>query len=247
MYNHADAQLLTELKTGQKRWQLSVDIKRFYTNVDGVLLDKAVVPAKFKVAMPVFLLGEFDRQGGYRQGLQACPPNGGLVYMTSFVNGVGFATHSIIGFTGLDQIKDQILPGDICHVFTDSLLLPSIFVWIVQQNSFVSLGSILSNFSSEQKDGRLGQIRLKDCLFHATSNGVAIVDQFSQDWFMVSTDNIGDTHENQIHPAVYISPETYQTGFVKMKLNFDFTQYLGINFYMAFATDLITINFNLNQ
>lgn len=247
MYNHADAQLLTELKTGQKRWQISVDIKRFYTDVDGVLLDKNAVPAKFKVSVPVFLLGEFDRQGGYRQGLQACPPPNSLAYMTSFVKGVGLTTHSIIGFTGFNQIQDQILPGDIVHVYTDSLMLPSIFVWIVQQNTFASLGSLLSNFSSEQKDGRLGQIRLKDCLFHATSNGTAVVEQFNQDWFMVTTDNIGDTQENQIHPAVYITPETRQTGFVKMKINFNFTQYLGVNFYMLFVTDLITINFNLNQ
>src|SRR5712672_3291926 len=100
--NHIEQAVLTELKQGQRRYTFAVNVKRFYTNVDGSLVAKAAVPAALKLKFPVFMLGDFDRQGGYRIGLQAVPPFPGAFYLLSFVNGAGFGTYNVVGFSGFD-------------------------------------------------------------------------------------------------------------------------------------------------
>lgn len=246
--NHIEQSVLKELKSGHKRWTFAIDVRRFFTDVNGAIIDKALVPAKFKIKYPIYMIGDFDKNGGYRQAQNVRPPLPGIVYLTSFVVGGGFSTFNIVGFSGVDTIKDQLLPGDIVNVFTDSNLNPSIFIWIVQQNTFGALGSILNNFSTMQDDKHLGPIKLKNANYYALDvNNQSVTDQFDEDWFMTTTDNIGNQNTNSIRTATWLTPETKQTGFVRVQLDWSFTQYLGVNFYMIFNTDFISVNFNLNQ
>lgn len=246
--NHIEQAVLQELKSGHKRWTFAIDIRRYYTDVNGVLIDKAAVAAKYKVKMPVYMLGEFDSNGGYRQAQNSNPPLPGLSYLTTFKVGSPLNTFNIVGFTGVDQIKNQLLPGDIVTVLVDDLNAPNLFVWIVQQNTFGALGSILTNFATMQEDKHLGPIKLKNCNYYALDvNNQPVINQFDNDWSMVVTDNIGNQRKNSIHPSMYLTPETKQTGFVRMNINWDFTQYLGVNFYMSFTSDFLSVNFNLNQ
>lgn len=221
---------------------IGVTVKRFYSDVDGAIIDKAsgLIPVNLKVKYPVFMLGAFDMDSGYRIGLQNLPPLGGAKYLMTFVNGKDATSYAVTGVSGLNTIQAQLFLGDIVHVFTDDVINPNFFVWIVQQNNATPLASIIQNTKTDQRDNRIGRIMVTSISYPATN-----LLQWNEALTMIMPDNIGDFRADSFQPNIWRTPQQGFTNTITVKLKFLIDQYMELATYIQFATDQIDFNFNL--
>lgn len=225
-----------------KEHTIPVTVKKIYTDVDGVIIDKAILPAGLQTQIPVFLLGEFDRMGGYKIGNQTVRVNPNWKYLLSFVNGNGTGAHNVVGFTGLATIYNELLTGDIIVVYTDSLTAPSYFCWIIVQNNYASIASIIGNLESSQNDRRIGPIVIHEINYTSDNE-----DQFKQGIFILHYANIGTWRQNSIDPlGMYRSPYDVQEQLIRIPIKPLFLdQYTGFAFQMIFDCDKLQMDFKI--
>lgn len=217
---------------------LQITIKRIFTDVNGTIVDKATVPAALQVQYPVYLFSEFDRNGAYYNSLRNKPCEVGTFYLCSFVYGI--QNPMFFGFSGLQNIQGALNVGDLVTVFTDSILVPTYYIWIVQQSPNRPLAAILSNLPDLPPDPEHGYLRIEDFDFY-TDN----FSQWQEDIQWIKYDYLGLVKTNNLQPGTYLTPNIPQNGFIRVELRTTLTQYMGLNFYMLFDTDSITMTFQL--
>ena len=221
---------------------IPISIQRFFTNVDGTIVAKNTVPLALQVKYPIMLLGEFDKDGGYAIALQNVPPAPGTRYIMSFVNGSGNSSMSITGFSGLNDIQGKLSVGDIVHVFTDDITNPNYFVWLVVKSTYGSLASIIGNTKTTQKDFRFGQLVAKEINFFVDDQS-----QFNESIHFTRADNLGTWKDDPIQPYIFRNPFTEEQGFITIKSDITIDQFQGLNFYMVFAADNLTMDFKVKK
>lgn len=221
---------------------IPVTVKKLFTDVDGVLIDKGTLPAALQKKLPAFLFGGFDLHGGYKIALQSLPPDASWKYFQTFVMGAGASHISIIGWSGVSDIQGQLKTGDIIQVYTDSLVNPSYFAWVVCQNNYASIASIINNAETDQNDGRIGQIMIHEINYQAD-----IEAQLSEGIQVLHYSNIGTWRANQIDPlGIYRSPMDVQIGLVKMPIKPLFlNQYIGLSVNMVYECDKFSMEFKI--
>lgn len=215
---------------------LNFTIRRFYTDINGTIVDKSTVSAALQTRFPFFILGEFDRQSGYKQFLNAVPPQAGTFYLTSFVAGNSFTPANIVGFSALNDINGKILVGDIVHVYCDDVRNPTYFVWIVQQSQVAALSSIVSNSKTTQKDDKFNRLYIES-IHYATTN--LNFEQWNEAIVEIRLNNIGLMKTDSLNPMQYETPYTYLNNILILPWKFKVDQYIGLGTYMQYATDSI--------
>jgi len=219
---------------------IQIRVKRFFTDVNGTIINKNAAPLPMQVEYPFYLFGDFDRQGGYSIGLKTLGPVSTTKYLMTFVNGHGLTSAIIIGFTGANTIQSQLAVGDIIHVFCDDTQNPTFFVWVVLHNGFGSLASIIGNSETTQQDGLIGPIYVKS--FHYASDNVR---QFDYPYYFVRYTNITAWKNDQVQPMMFKDPFTEQEKLLNVQVEFGLDQYLGIAQYFLFDTEIIDFNFKI--
>lgn len=223
------------------KWHtIPVVIKRYFTDVDGTILAKNTVPAALQTEYPFFVFGDFDKQGGYLTGLKTLGPVPGTYYLTSFANANAITSQQITGFTGFNEIQGKIKAGDIVHVFTDDIIGPNYFIWIVLHNPTGAMSSITGVSSSSQQDGLIGKIYLEKFQYFSDNQN-----QWDYPVHFYRVTNIANYGSEQVQPYIFKTPFTQQNGFIDMKCEFNFDQYLGLASFFLFDTEQITWNFKL--
>lgn len=248
---NSELTLLKKVTDDFEKHSISIKIKRYFTDTQGRLLIGSFVPVALRVKYPFFLFGDFDRQGGYKQSLKLLPPEPGTVYLMSYVNGNGFTSANIVGFSGVNELQQNILTGDIVHVFCDDIQAPTYFVWIVQQNTSVSIASIINNSQTTQKDNRFGKLYVapyaeneRSVVYTTTNNNVT---QWQEPFHITKLNNLGVAHDDQFNPVLYETPFTYLLNVLDMDLTFLVDQFLGLNSYILYTTDMIQLNFKIKK
>jgi hypothetical protein len=223
---------------------INFTIKRYYTDVNGVIQTKASVPAVLQTKYPFFLFGEFDRQGGYKQGLSAVPPMAGTYYVCTGVNGMGWSTFSVLGFGGINDLQGKLLVGDIVHVYTDSLSAPTYFIWVVQSAAVASLASILANSKTTQKDDKFNRLYIEEINFSALPNTDFI--QFKEPITEIRLNNIGLAKTDSINVlGTYETPYTYLRNIIIMPIKFKVDQFIELGSYFVYDSDSIQYLFKM--
>jgi hypothetical protein len=223
---------------------IPVSVTRHFTDVNGIILpitDPLIIAAGLDKKFPYFLFGEFDRAGGYATALKTCEPVAGE-FLCSFVNKSPYNTFNILGFTGLNQIKDVIRTGDIVQVYTDSIQSPNYFVWIVISNSYTALGSIVSNLQSEQRDNRNGKLYIKGVNFYYNT-----LRQLDEALHFTIMDNIGTFRDDSINPTMFRGIFTAQDNLVELETDFTLNQFIGLNSYITVTTNTISFDFLIHN
>lgn len=216
-----------------------VTINRYYTDVNGTIIDKALVPGSLQVNYPVYLFGQFDRNGGFKRCLQTVSPIPGTFFYMTFVQGI---SSPFLSFTGANTIKGVIKNGDVVIVYTDDLENPNYFIWIVISSDTVSFASIVANTETTQQDGRIGQLWVKEANYYVSTPG-----QFYEPIFFNGFDNIGNYKGDSIQPNMNLNPYVEQTGILTLTLDFKVDQYISMCFYMRYSCDQINLDFKVNK
>jgi len=223
-----------------ERHTIPVKATRYFTDVNGQILlitDPLIIAAGLNVKWPVLLFGVFDQNGGYSIAQKICGPVIGD-YLFTFVNGNGQTSASVIGFTGLNEIQAQLKPGDIVQVYTDNAQNPSYFIWIVLNNSYTGLGSIVQNLNTSQNDGRKGKLKVSQVKMYYGN-----VTQLNETVNFTIADNLGTFRNDSIQPYLFRNPYDGNTNFVDMETNFDLSQFLGVNTYLGVDSDNVSFDF----
>lgn len=225
----------------QERHTIPVVVNRYYTDVNGTILDKndASIPDALKTKFPVYLFSQFDRNGGFKKSLNILPPVPGTYYLQTFIWGVNTP---FLSFTGLNNIRVQLKIGDVVLIYTDDIANPTIFVWFVMTCDSVSFASILTNVETTQNDRRIGVLYLKEVNYYVTTRA-----QFDQGIFISNFDNIGNYRTDSIQPSIFLNPFVEQQGFLTISTEFRIDQYIGMATYFIFDVDSIQMDFIVNK
>ena len=190
--------------------------------------------------MPVYMLGNFDRIGGYNISQKVLQPPAGVFMVYTYVQ--GYDSQPLLWNSGFNTIQNIIPYGAIVTIFTDSLNAPSAFVWIIQNSDYGSVASIISNTQTEQSDGTIGKLYVENIAYQVDE-----VNQLNQVWQIITLDNLGQFQQQPFYPITQKTPYIVLTDFLVMPLSFLLTQYNVIAFQMDYASDVINMNFRLKK
>jgi hypothetical protein len=207
----------------------NLKVRRWITDVNGVIINKNLLPAALQQKMPFFMFGKNDMKGGLRSGLSTLPPLNGWQFLTTFINQSPFSTFNVTGFSGLSQIQGQILSGDIVHVFTDNIVAPNYYAWMVQTNQGGAMGSV---FESTQNFNIEYWNYMVDTAF-----------QFDEQIFPVTSDGLGVKHSDGFNPTQFRTTDVLLPNILKMKWPFKIQNELSLGTYMLFECDQIDFAF----
>jgi hypothetical protein len=221
----------------QKNTGLTVIVKRFFTDVNGTIVAKSLVPLSMQVDYPFWMFGQFDKSGGYKIGNVIAPPNINTPYLGSFV--IGLDMPYLFG-TGLNTIQRQTTIGDVVHVFTDNIDAPNYYAFIVQTSESASISSIYFNAIEAEKN----KIHINGINMFVYSNGQPSL-QFAKNVNLTRIDSLG-AYVN--HPETFLAfdqVDNKQAYFITVPLKMAVDQYNLVSSYIDFSADQIQFAFKI--
>jgi len=211
-----------------ERQELTVTVRKVYTDVDGIVIDRSTLPANLQKPMPFYLFNYFDMMGNYSIGVRNVPVDVEWKFIQYYLWGGN--TFGL--FTGLNNIKDLMQFGDIILCFTDDVNLPNYYCYVIMQANQSSIGSIMAI-----ADGRA----TIDEMLYQTAN----VQQYKESLIFVRENFLGNPSLNQISPEIFRNPYTYQDDTILLTLKYVFSQTFGIYGYLKFETESIILSFKM--
>lgn len=209
---------------------ITINVNRYYTDVDGQIIDKSTAPAGLQVSYPFYLFNTFDSFGAFKICNKVVPPLGTAKYMYSHIVR---SDYDFLEFSGNNSVKGKFNIGDIVFIYTDDLDAPNYFVFIVVSCPFQSYASILQNIANKHMNA--GEIKY-------------FVDNFNnyQESLFEILHSPGGTYKvNTYQPYSYKNPLLANTEFITLNIPVKMTQYWGWSSYMQYSSELISFNFEL--
>ncbi len=229
----------------QRNAGLQITINRFHTDINGTIISKTdpvVTGAGMNVEFPIWMFGQFDRNGGYRVGNQVTPPTklstglGDVQYLGTFIQGLDLP---FLFATGLNNIKAKMNLGDIAHVFTDSLDIPSVYAFVIQAGKSASLASIMSNAIASEHE----KIYVKGLNYFFASEANI---QYIRNMNVTRIDHVG-AYENT-PTNILGSIQTFdKQAFVYFPIQFKVDQYNLLSTYIPLEIDNLQFSFIINK
>jgi hypothetical protein len=228
---NASLSLLKELnKPFKESDSFYVDIKRYFTDVNGVMINKLAAPASMQIKFPVYLFNKFDKDGGFKTGAITNPPMGTSKFLYSFTVNSNF--FDWFRFQGGD-IYNVLQTGDLVLIYCDDITAITTLVWIVIHSPFQSIASIIDNSG-------FSRIQFEDILY-ICDNSI----NYGEPLTIVKENAIGVFKSDQIQPLSYKGIDVVQQDFVKLGIKGMIHQYMGIYTYFLFDTENIKFNFKI--
>jgi hypothetical protein len=208
-----------------------IKVTRIYTDMNGTVVNKTLVPAAMQKKVPFYLFNKFDKEGGYAIGQTIKPVQPGMYFLYSYVND---ASYNFLDFQFGNTINRQLRPGDVIHVLADDPIIPNFLCHIILHSDYVSYASFLANMQGKNyKISRMQYVTDNELNYHESFN-TPIVDDF------------GLYTDNQIQPLVYKTPYELTLGFLDMIIDLNITDKNGLYSYMLFTTDEIELTFYID-
>lgn len=231
--NEAQKILLQRLKEPPETIEdvIELSVKRYFTDVDGTIVDKNTVPAVLQTAYPYFLFSQFDQNGGYRISLEQAPTKPGTHFLRWFVKD---SDYNFIQFSGLNDVHKEINRGDLVFQFADDVENPNFFVFVVLQADKRSIASIFKNNPSEYT--------LKNFKIFGDNEEV-----FRMGIKKIQANRMGIYSSDTISVSSYKTPDYETDGFIKVPLSGRLNPYLGLVSYIPFSADEINYTISIKK
>jgi len=223
-----------------RRFSLSINVRRFTCDSNGVLLANAAVPASEQKAFPFHLFGEFDRQGGYAIADMIAKEKANTILFSVYVWGMNTP---LFFFNPLATINNKLKKGDVVFVYVDDLTAPNTFTFIVvsaQQGSYASLTS-QSNISQIDDNGAWGAFKFFDVKYTWVND-----EQVYQPVYSIQTRFNSAYKSDTFDPAAFLYTEQKQdVRTLVLPIEIILNQYIGLTSFLAFENELLNLSFNL--
>jgi hypothetical protein len=212
---------------------INLNVHRYITDVDGRVLVGGVVPTIMRKNFPVFLLGNYDRIGGYTLMQKTIAQPSQLSFLCTYVQGVNLP---MLFATGFNEVFAYFRTGDIITVWVDDFNNPNYFAFIQQTVQNGSVSSIISNPENQQ-------IEVENVSLQVDNEN-----QLNKSWQITWFDNRGNTKNNPVNVgSIYRGPFYRLTDFIDLNISFELSHYMGITFLMLYDSQEININFRINN
>lgn len=222
--------LITTIKEKYYLDSLTIKVDRYYTDVDGVVIDKSTVPADFKQKFPFYLWGAFDKNGAFSIGQKIAPPEAATKYMYTMIVR---SSYDFLEFTGLNTVKNYMKVGDMVSVYTDDLTAPSYFCFIIVSCPFQAYGSVVENTFKKT-------MSINDIYYFSDTQ-----ENYNETIFIPVNNPVGIYKVNQYQPFSFQTPDMAAKDFIILKMPFNITPAFAFYSYLTFNTDNLSFQFNL--
>lgn len=221
-----------------RNFQISVN--RFFTDIDGVIYAPGAEPAALRVSYPVYILGAFDRAGGYKIARQSIIPNAATPFLFSFVAGRDLPFPYA---TGLNEINVRLTPGDLVNVFTDSIDNPNYYIFIVQtvRAQVAGVGALLFDTINARHNTMLQSIDYSTY----DAAGASYDLQFNEKLRFISFNDLGTFRTDDENPLAYKDPAQYLSGYIRVPYSALLNEKFGFATFLQYGCNSLTFNFNI--
>jgi hypothetical protein len=200
--------------------------------MNGVIIDKHLVPAQIQKKVPFYLFNNFDKAGGFYAAQQNVQVQPGMFFLYSYVND---ASYNFLDFQIGNTINGQLRSGDVILVLGDDPILPNFLCHVVIHSDYVSYASFVANMQG--KNYKISRIQ------YVTDNEL----NWSESFHTLTLNDFGLAFDNQLQPIAYRHPYEFTLGLLDMDIAIDISDKQGINSYMQFATDQIELTFYVDS
>jgi len=214
-----------------KTKSINLQVKRFFTDVDGQIIDKGSVASNWQRDYPVYMLGDFDRVGGFNLSQSTLHQPNGIKFLMTYVHGL---QQPFLYSSGFNTVQLNFKLGDVITIFTDSFDAPTGYVWIQQTALSGALSSIISNIEQH--------IHVKNISLQVDST-----DQLEFDWQEVNFMPSGIYQSSPLILAEFRQPNFKLTDYILIKKDFKLTRFKGFNFLFSFSSNYMNINFRIHE
>ena len=208
-----------------------IKIQRIYTDMNGAIVDKTLVPAILQKKVPFYLFNLFDKNSGFLAAQTYKQVQPGMFFLYSYVKG---NSYNFLDFQITNVINSRTKNGDVVIVLGDDPILPNFLCHVILHSDYVGYGSFLANMQG--KNYKISKIQ------YVTDN--------EQNWQEIfnktSLDDFGLVSDCQIQPLTYRDPYQFTNGFLIMQLELNIDDKTGLNSYMLFDTDNLELTFDID-
>lgn len=197
--------------------------RKFYTDTDGSIIDKATLPANLQTDMPLYLLGKNDMDSSFRAATQLVPVNASWTY---YLFSIG-SQYTFLDFTGLNNIRTQISSGDLVFIYVDNYSAPTYYCWVIVSIDQKPAATVIANADGTE---------MIENVIISTSN----VNQFLQKFTFIKVTKFGDYSENTIGISTARDPYVVLEDQALLNISFLFSPENGLCTRLLFATDSMT-------
>jgi len=219
---------ILEAKKGSRN-AISLTVSKFYCDVDGVVIDPLTLPVNLATNLPYFLFNEIDRLGGLYNFIRTVKLGAWNLWQT-FTFGID---NTPLLFTGSNDLQANFSNGDLVTVYTDSLVAPNYYAFIVVKKEFGGYMQLINNpqFSENYKSV---EIVLQ------TDNV-----QLNENIYVNKYDLMGNVKSASFVPREFKNPKYKIGDTVYIPLDFNPTKYLGLISHIVFSINSFQITFIL--
>jgi hypothetical protein len=229
IYSQKD--LLNELKSAPKiESSISISVNRYFTDLNGNVLDKNLIPDSLKVKFPFYLFGKQDFDGGF-YGANMANPTINSVYFQRYISGEGFDWFALQG----GDIWTKYHVGDMVLVFADSYPDMSYLIFVVVSCDRQAYGSIL-------KDQFRGALELTEILYILDNKN-----NYNERISFVQLNNLSVPKIDYYQPLAAFTPEQKQVEFIKIPLHYKMNPLIGLGSYIQFETEFMNFEFKVKH
>jgi hypothetical protein len=211
---------------------LSLNIKRYYTDASGTIVDKNTVSPTIKKKMPFYLFNKFDKDSGYLIANTVKPVPSGIFYLYTYVVGQGY---NFLDFQFGNTVKPQLKNGDVVMVYADDPIIITNFILIVIHSDYVGYGGFIEN--TKNKVLNISSVQ------YFTDNKNNWLEPFN----VTSVDNFGLYKDNTVQPIAYRDPYVFQADMIQIDYKMKIDDKTGVESYFLFETDLMELNFLIDS
>ena len=205
-----------------------VKITRTYTDMNGVIIDKSLVPVQMQKKVPFYLFNKFDKNGGFLFSQRNTPIMNGMFFLYSYVKGTSY---NFLDLQLGNEINKSLRDGDMIIVLADDPILPNFLCHIIMHSDYVTYGSFVENMGG--KKYKVSRIQ------YVTDNEANWIEQFH----LISINDFGHLDDNQLQPMSFRNPYEFTFGLLDINIKLNISDKQGVNSYMLFTTDAIELTF----
>lgn len=223
-----------------KKFSLNLNIKRFTTDSNGIILNDAAIPVSEKKPFPFHLFGNFDMSGGYNIADSSMQKIHNTILFTYYVSGIGTP---LFFFNPVANINGQIRKGDVVFVYVDDLNAPTTFTFVIVTSIVGSYASLVSQSNISQIDaaGYWGIFKIFDVKYTWYNDA-----QLREPIYLFKAKFNSAFKYDVIDPAGFYYPEQKTRVLTaRIPLNIVMNQYIGISAFLAYENPLLNLSFEI--
>lgn len=229
-----------EIKNALKRFSLNLNIKRFITDANGVVLADGAIPAALKKPYPFHLFSHYDRVGGYSISDSIMSVLHRTTLFGYYVWGIGTP---LFFFNPAASINNEMKKGDVVFIYVDDLNNPNYFIFVIVQAINGGYASFIdqSNITQIDNKGFWGVFKVVNTKVTWYNDA-----QLRESFYQINTRFDGAFKYDPFSLAAYYAPEQ-KTAIMTANVPTEFilNQYFGLSSCIAYENPLLNISFEL--